>query len=289
MTAAVSLEGIDGLRWSSRGYATLSGPLHTLARAVESKLDDVAATWSADPLAFPPFLPVAELQRIDYFGSFPHLATFPVHLGPDEEELARFAAAPLGADGTAQLGECEAVREVLTPAACYHLYVHMQGEQLTAPRFFTTTATCYRRETHYRPLERQWAFTMREVVCMGTAAEVRGFLDEAREKLDGLAVAAGLPVRWEEATDPFFRPSKNPQYLMQRIDPTKHEAVFGDGLAIGSVNMHHDHFGRAFGIERAGEPVTTGCVAFGIERWLAAIVRQHGADAGSWPEWCRHA
>lgn len=286
-----TLEETPGLRWSRRGYASLSGPLHALAGRVRARLDGLAATFGADPLAFPPFLPVAELQRIDYFGSFPHLATFPTHLDSREEreeDVAGFAAAPLGGDGRAALPSTgmAPVHEVLTPAACYHLYVHFQGETFTRPRVFTTTATCYRREASYHPLERQWAFTMHETVAMGTAGEVRDFLDEARDRADALAAAAGLPVRWEQATDPFFRPSKNPQYLMQRIDPTKHELVYGDGLAIASINLHHDHFGRAFGIgrESAGTPVTTGCVAFGVERWLAAIVREHGADPASWPD-----
>ena len=285
MTATpVALDAVPGLRWSPRGYAALSGPLYELAGSLQARFDELAATWAAAPMAFPPFLAVTELQRIDYFGSFPHLASFAVHLDGDEDEMARFAAAPLAADGSAALTSLAPAHEVLTPAACYHLYVHFQGSALAEARYLTTTATCYRREAYYRPLERQWAFTMREVVAMGTGEEVRLFLARAREEVDGLAAAAGLPVRWVRATDPFFRPSTNPQYLMQRIDPTKHELAYGDGLAIGSINLHHDHFGRAFSIEREGIPATTGCVAFGVERWLAAIVREHGPEAENWPD-----
>jgi hypothetical protein len=133
------------------------------------------------------------------------------------------------------------------------------------------------------PLERQWSFTMREIVCMGTSDETRSFLETAVAAVDGMVGAIGLPVRWEQATDPFFRPSKNPQYLMQQIDPTKHELLFDDRLAIASTNLHHDHFGRAFDIERDGEPVRTACIAFGIERWVAAFLQQFGGE-GPWPE-----
>jgi len=69
---------------------------------------------------------------------------------------------------------------------------------------------------------------------------------------------------------------------MQQVDPTKFELVFDDRLAIGSTNLHHDHFGRAFDIVRDGEPVRTACVAFGIERWLAAFVHHFGPE-GPWP------
>lgn len=282
-----SLENVPGLQWSPRGYAGLSGALYDLAGRLQAAFDRVAATWSAEPIAFPPFLPVTELQRIDYFGSFPHLASFPMHLDGDDDAVARFAADPIAGDGSAALmppTPLAPAHEVLTPAACYHLYVLFRGDALASARYLTTTATCYRREAYYRPLERQWAFTMREVVAIATPPEVAAFLAAAREQASAAAAAAGLPVRWEHATDPFFRPSTNPQYLMQRIDPTKYELVYGDGLAIASINLHHDHFGRAFAIDLDGVPATTGCLAFGVERWLAAIIREHGADAASWPE-----
>jgi len=42
-------------------------------------------------------------------------------------------------------------------------------------------------------------------------------------------------------TIPFFDP-RNPQSLMQRVDPVKREMTCG-GLAIGSINYHRHHFG----------------------------------------------
>lgn len=130
---------------------------------------------------------------------------------------------------------------------------------------------------------------MREIVCLGTSAETRAFVDGATSDVDALATELGLPLSWARADDPFFRPSRNPRYLMQQIDPTKHELLFDDRLAVASTNLHHDHFGRAFAIARADptmgepQPVHSACVAFGIERWLAAIVHQRGPDPTGWP------
>jgi hypothetical protein len=132
-------------------------------------------------------------------------------------------------------------------------------------------------------LERQWAFEMREVLVVGTAAEVDEFLLKAAEVVEELQSMLGITTEWTLATDPFFRPESSGAYLMQRLDPVKYEAVFRSRLAIASTNKHHDHFGRAFGISRNGEPATSGCVAFGLERWLAALVATHGPDATSWP------
>jgi hypothetical protein len=104
------------------------------------------------------------------------------------------------------------------------------------------------------------------------------------ETISRFQEALGLGATWQHATDPFFRPARNPAYLVQRLEPVKHELVFDGRLAIASTNLHHDHFGRAFGIERDGAPAFSGCVAFGVERWLAAFLARHGSAPEDWPE-----
>jgi hypothetical protein len=93
----------------------------------------------------------------------------------------------------------------------------------------------------------------------------------------------GLPIELKPATDPFFNPSKNPQYIMQKLDPVKNEMIFDGSLAIGSYNLHHNHFGTAFGITRNGDDAYSGCVAFGIERWIFAIASTFGTEPEKWP------
>lgn len=273
-----------GLTWKPNGQAVLSGPLLALADRLDDRFLTLAGRWDAVDHHFPTVIAASVLERIDWFRSFPHLATFPASLDPDEANLATFTdGQPVDGDGEVHPTALAPIRDVLTPAACYHLYDHYEGWAFDRPAYFTTRNTCFRREDHYVPLERQWSFTMREIVCMGTAEEARSFLEEATAVVDRLVSAVGLPLRWEQAGDPFFRPSKNPRYLMQQVDPTKHELLFDGRLAIASTNLHHDHFGRAFAIHRDGEPVRTACIAFGIERWLAALVHHYGAT-GPWPD-----
>ena len=291
MTGPAPLSSTPGLTWAANGQATLDGPLLELAERLDRRFVALARRWDASELRFSPCIAAADLERIDYFRSFPHLATFAVCLDPDEDNLARFAAGePVDAGGQIALTEVAPVVAVLTPAACYHLYAHHRGRCFHDAAYFTTRATCFRREPHYRPLERQWSFSMREIVCLGTPAETRAFVDDATADVDMLAAELGLPLDWAPASDPFFRPSRNPQYLMQQVDPTKQELLFDGRLAVASTNLHHDHFGRAFAISRtpaaggAASPVSSACVAFGIERWLAAVVYRHGCDPAGWPE-----
>jgi hypothetical protein len=274
-----------GLGWHVNGQAVLSGPLLRLASDCDAAFTGLGAIWDAEPEEHPPLIDLARLQAIDYLASFPHLATFPVCLDPDEMNLQEFTSRdPVDSGGAVRLSRMAPIRELLTPAACYHVYLYHQGASLGSARFITTRNTCFRREAYYQPLRRQWSFRMREIICLGTRAEVRAFLAHARAAVSLLLRELDLPVTWEVATDPFFEPARNAKYLAQRLRPTKHEALFGDGLAIASVNLHEDHFGAAFGITRDARPAVSGCVAFGIERWVFAITRRYGPDPKSWPD-----
>jgi len=273
-----------GLAWQPNGQATLSGALLELADHVDQSFLQLARTWGAREYRFPTFISAAELNKLDYFRSFPHLVSFPVSLQAGEANLERFTQGEiLNERGELLLTETAPVKEVLTPAACYHLYIHEQGSTLDQAQYYTTRNTCFRREQYYSPLRRQWGFAMREIVCLGSLEEVTAFLAKCRSQLEALLTAVGLPVRWLPATDPFFQPSRSPKYIAQRVNPTKTEAVFGDDLAIASVNLHQDHFGHTFDIARAGASAFTGCVAMGIERWLYAVVTEHGVNPRHWP------
>lgn len=265
------------VRWHPSGQVSLSGPLLWLASQADAAFGLLAVAWDAEPERHPSTLPSGVLAKTGYLRSFPHQATFAV--GLDQARLGDFAEDP-DQDPRPALAP---VTEILTPAACYHLYPARAGQALPGPLYLTTVNTCYRREQEYLPLRRQWSFTMREIVCLGTRAEAAQFARRTSEAVRRLCELAGLPAGWQQATDPFFRPAQNPAYLMQKLTPVKHEVLYGD-LAIASSNLHFEHFGEAFGITRHGQPASSACVAFGIERWLFAITDAHGGGPGSWPD-----
>lgn len=272
------------------GGASALGPDLT---ALLRRLDDLFLQWAAEVGAeewsFPPLLPARAMARIDYFASFPHLVTLPAALAPSDENLARFAdtnttPAITDRDGALALGALAPVREILAPAACYPLYLHLEGARLERPRYFTLRSVCFRREAEYAALERQWSFSMREIVCVGDAETVHAFLDRFQSRLASIFARLGWPIAWQPATDPFFRSERSPKHLLQSVDPVKHELVADRRLAIGSSNLHHSYFGEAFDIRCGGEPAHTGCVAFGLDRWTGWIARHVGEKRTEWAE-----
>jgi hypothetical protein len=129
---------------------------------------------------------------------------------------------------------------------------------------------------------------MREIVCLGAAWDVKSLLDRGVERASALAARLGLETELVLASDPFFAPTARGRAALQRIKGLKHELVFrfpdNRQLAIASFNDHEAFFGDSFGISlNDGSPASSGCVAFGLERWLLAVLVTHGVDPTDWP------
>lgn len=271
-----------GLTWNVEGMVGLAGPLAELLERLDAAFVDLAAGFGAEKHCYSPLLAVRDLKRVDYFASFFHLATLPVRVVPQEAAAFRDANADL-AGGSLVVGRIAPVEAVLSPTACYSVYASLAGTDLgDRPRHVTTCGTCFRQESSYEPLRRQWSFRMREVVHLGSESTARQFLETARRATVDLATRWGVGLAVEEATDPFFEPGL-PRDQYEKRFPSKRDMTTQDGLAIGSLNLHGSFFGDAFGLTFAGRPAHSACVAFGLERWVYAILRAHGTDPAGWP------
>ncbi|MCX4783768.1 hypothetical protein [Streptomyces sp. NBC_01264] len=273
--SAVSTGPEAGRSPSTRGgLATLGPGALRLRASLEGVFTGWAAEVGADAVQYPPLMRVEDLHRLDYFQNFPQLAILGAALTKE--------AAPQYATGGSRkpslpAGHLTEASYALPSAACYNVYLDLTGRTLTdGPHQVTTVATCFRRETHYDALRRLLGFSMREIVCVGTRDEVLAHLELFRKKITGYLAELGLPVGIEAATDPFFDASAG-RALMAQLFPAKEEFVFDGSLAIGSLNFHRNFFGERCDIRTAdGEPAFTGCVAFGLERWIRALTSHFG-------------
>ncbi|WP_329625271.1 hypothetical protein OG357_37025 [Streptomyces sp. NBC_01255] len=263
-----------GAGWSVRdGLVTLDEP----AVVLKAALDAVFTRWGAEAGArqqsYPPLLRVDDLRTLDYFRNFPHLGSPVARIRPDR--LAALATSPYDVTGPLAATALPAsdladATHLLPSAACYGCFVHLTGSSTDTPVLVSTVAQCFRNEDCHDGLRRLWGFTMRELVCVGSAEAVRTHLDRHRERILAFGASLGLTLDRRPATDPFFQ-KDGARTVMQLLAPVKEEYLHTDGTAIASTNNHRNFFGERRAIGHAGRPAFTGCVAFGLERWVHAL------------------
>jgi acyl carrier protein len=240
------------------------------------------------------------LALVEYLDA--RVAEWAQELGAVEQVFAdTIALSTLGRSGFVEAFPQKLVRipgedaYAMPPAVCYHHYPHLSNRLVDAHgSLITARGRCFREEHDLAyPLERLRAFSMREVVAVGSAEFVEAIRADFIRRVSRWLGELDLDGFIETANDPFFTSETRGRMLMQKLQPLKYElrlAVDGYGrtVAAGSFNNHQEHFGRAFSIrQRSGEVAHSGCVAFGWERWLIAFIAQHGTDEDLWPSQIR--
>jgi seryl-tRNA synthetase len=270
----VSRSAADELFSTANGMATFTDRGQEIYQKLESIFLHWASATRASSVRYPALLRVSDLDRLNYFRNFPHLVLcacgldLSAHVGHGQRQGDIAALTP---------AELSGAEYCLPPAACYNVYLSLRGQHLTVPRHVTTVGTCFRNEEHYDGLRRLRAFTLREIVCVGDAAAVKRHLQTYRAIIVAFLKHLGLPVSIEKASDPFFD-KDGTAARAARIFPTKEEIVFRDELAIGSLNYHRRFFGERCEISFDRDTAHTGCVGFGIERWIQALSEHFGPD-----------
>ena len=272
------------------GLVALRGAAALLFRTLDQAITALCLEEASEEWRVPSAIDFATLARADYFASFPQWLTLASHLTDDEQTLRQIAGHT--DPGSTMNAASVPPKAALNPAVCFHIYAALQGTTVGPAVVVTAQSECWRHEgSRHAPLERQWAFTMREVVCVGAEDEARAFLVRCRERVADFARALDLDPTIVAASDPFFAPAARAKQLLQRLKELKHELLLpidaDRRIAASSFNLHDTFFGAAFDITLPnGQPATTACVAFGLERWLLAFAVRHGIDAGGWPAIC---
>ena len=286
------------VRELGRGQVGLAGPALRLAQTLDARCAALAAErFSAGAESYPALIPADVLGRCGYFASFPQSVSLVSHLVEDYDLIEEFRVANAGSPRLTipRPAAVPTPEACLTPAVCYHTYQSLEGTRIGADGLAVTSmGRCFRYESkNITGLDRLWDFGMREIVFVGSEGWV------AKQRARAIEAVAEQLAEWdldcviETANDPFFPTvHTNKTYWQQRSD-LKFEVRLGiepdaDGtprtLACGSLNLHENFFGRTFGIVAAdGQPAFTGCVAWGLERWVLAGFTQHGYEPDRWP------
>lgn len=236
-------------------------------------------------------IPTDWLRRAGYLSSFPHSLTFAIHLREDYDMIEKFAARHRKGEelNFASLDEIANSEYCLSPAVCYHTY----GVLSTLPPHqisgdlgvFTAQNRCFRYESkNIADVERLWEFSMREIVLVGKKDQVLEARSKGIELVWQLVELLDLTAWLETAVDPFFTTDFQSKRFFQLANQLKYELRLplreNESLAVASFNYHENFFGDKFTISTTdGTQVHTGCIAFGLERFVHAVLIQLGVDS----------
>ena len=250
------------LELTSEGALRMHGAVAALRDVFDNTVCEWANELGATELHFPDEISLSVLDRAGFLSAFPQKLV-------STDDAAR------------------------SPAVCYHHYPTLAGSIIDrAGGIVTALGRCYRNEfdlNSTQPAERLREFTMREIITVGDDELVEKVRRDLMKRVEIWLKQLGLEGYIETATDPFFTDESRGRRLMQQMLPLKYELRLrvdrvGRTIAAASFNNHHDHFGEAFGIRLdSGDTASSGCVAFGWERWVIAFVNQHGPEERNWP------
>lgn len=280
------------------GQVALSGPALQLARRISA----ICAELGRDAFAgiereYPTLIPSEALARCGYISSFPQNLSMVTRLREDFDGIETFRRAN-SENRSLHIPQAEAVvhpEACLCPALCYHCYPTLAGKKLKPTGHVETSIgrICRYESSNTTGLDRLWEFTQRSIIWVGddqfcTDLRQRA-IDAAASQLEEWDIEATI----ETASDPFFASVTTAKSLWQRSQDLKFElrpmvepsdSAPRRTIAAASFNLHGPYFGNTFDIKSAdGQPASSGCVSWGLERWVLVVFTQHGFDPRNWP------
>jgi seryl-tRNA synthetase len=248
--------------------------------------------------SYPAVIHCETLNKTNHFTSFPEHIHFVSHLREDLDIIEAFSQSIRDAGGWRQDAQLDLNTNMpmpkftMNPSTCYHCYEGLQNETLEGDGIIVSAISkCHRFESrNHSDFGRLLDFSMREIIFVGKPEFVKENRLRSIEYIKELAVEWNVDSMLEIANDPFFTNDFQTKAAFQRNQEMKYELRLtiphiNKSIACSSVNFHSNTFGNAFQIKMSNKrPAVTGCVGFGIERWVFAFLAQYGLNETDWPD-----
>jgi seryl-tRNA synthetase len=281
------------VRRVGRGMFLFQGDFLALFRFFNDYWRDKALEMGAVEQENPALWPVDLYRKINYIAEFPHQILLGTGVKPkhaDLEAMAEQYANDKSYESVSVGEHLDPSRFGLQNAVCDICYYALQGQRTFENTLFTTYNKVFRNEcSETDSLDRLMSFSVRDIMFVGDEEYVMQW----RQKMIDLSIEflkwLDLDCRITAANDPFFTGDAMIKAVYQNASELKYELLVtlpfsGKELAIGSINLHQDFFGRAFDIQGADESyVWSGCLGIGFERLVYGIYAQYGTDTERWP------
>lgn len=275
---------------NSIGKIGFSGNMGKLMKVFDREFLKIAYSVGAVEEFYPVLLNLETLKKTGYLRRSPHHCIFCSSLRRSENIIPSVIQCH-GQGGTLKREQSQDPDYVLSPSACFHVYEHYQGKTLPNQKVITLKQNVFRDESEVGWLEvgRLRDYRIREIVFIGNEEFVEKKRQTVMDKTIEFVIAIGMNYQMELATDVFTLPEMKRFEKIQVEKKSKYELLFESNdrkkIAAASFNLHEAVFTKSFGINvRNIDKTVTGCVGYGLERWVLAFFHQFGYEKDKWPE-----
>lgn len=276
----------------TEGLFQFQGEFLEIFRSVDSYFKNIAIKHlHAIDQENPSLWPIDLFKRINYFGEFPQQAIIATSVKPDHKVISKFSEDYSQSNQYSAIEvdtKFESARIGLQPAVCDNCYYGLRDLDNVENVIYTTSNKVFRNEhSESNNLDRLTCFTVRDIMFVGDETFVLETRQKLLEILQSFFECSGLDFSIETADDPFFT-NNFEKKMFQHAFELKYEILvsipfLNKRIAVGSVNLHMDTFGKAFNIKQNERHLYSGCIGIGFERLLLGFYSQFGVSINKWP------
>ncbi|MCK6259482.1 hypothetical protein LCY76_23200 [Fictibacillus sp. KIGAM418] len=277
---------------NERSQAVNKESIFKLHECIKKMLDEISEKFNGTPTRYPALMDSDLMQRSKYAFHFPQNVYRIAQIRHQKEHLDQYR---FNMEKGLKVEELYEVNSYfLRPCLCYFAYDERKDQRLDSDlEVIHSYGSCFRHE-HDRKISahRSRDFTMYEIIYLGSKEKVESLRKELIQEVWELFNRIGLRGYIETANDPFFIKNDRNRIAFQRAAEMKYELIFSPNeelsFSIGSFNLVGEVLTESFGIKgELGENVHSGCTAFGIDRWVEAILYTFGDKMENWPTYLR--
>lgn len=258
-----------------KGSIGLSGKALELFRYFDSTFKDFAIELGGVEEQYPVLLNNKTLKDTGYLRTSPQYIHYVNPVKDDMEilsDLWKYEGAEEFYSGSVG---------VLSPSACFHVYENYRNSILEQCKTVTLLQNVFRNEGKFNQNEygRLRDYHVREIVFIGSEDYVRKSLKILMDKTGEFVKETGLTGEIKTASDSFILPDMQKYKIIQLKNKVKYEVKLNYSktlqLSAASFNFHGKTFTHPFNIKVENkEETVTGCVGYGLERWVLAYLSQ---------------
>ena len=277
----------DTIKQFGDGLIGLNGVSLFLFEFFDSLFESIALKYGAVKKIYPVLLPMDAYIKTGYIKNSPQYATFCCSPYEDIDELSCLNDSAKNHQLKDHMKE---PNYALSPSACFHTYLDYENHNLDSNKVVTFRQSVFRNEGrfNYSEIGRLRDYHVREIVLIGDQVFVEEKRGQILNDIINILKELNLDSNISIAFDPFVMPKIQKFKKIQVSEEIKYEVRLSvnnnQTISVASLNLHGKAFTQPFNIKiDKCDDTVTGCVGFGIERWVLSFLCQYGSNPNNWP------